>query len=294
MIDLHLHTSHSDGTDSVEELLRKADEKSLEIISITDHDSVDAYFELEINPTIRNAYTGKIIVGSEIKCTFEGENIELLAYGIDYKKIKIKSINRELIQKDILTHLVKTAIELGFRVDENIHIDSKDPKKFFASCVFCDEVLRYKENESLIKKYGSIDRLIFYKDHECNKKSPFYFNSSHYFDDCETLIEKIHEAGGLAFLAHGLNYSFDDNRKTVEKILKTTKIDGLECIHPTFDKDDIDFMISLCKRCDKFVSGGSDYHAQNKPTVSMGTGIDNNMRVDEDVIEDWIDKVEVI
>ena len=44
MIDLHIHTNHSDGTDSVEELLKKAEVKNLEIISITDHDSVGAYY----------------------------------------------------------------------------------------------------------------------------------------------------------------------------------------------------------------------------------------------------------
>ncbi len=42
-IDLHIHTNHSDGTDSVEELLRKAENKKLEIISITDHDQIGAY-----------------------------------------------------------------------------------------------------------------------------------------------------------------------------------------------------------------------------------------------------------
>ena len=47
MIDLHIHTNHSDGTDSVEELLHKAEEKKLEIISITDHDQIGAYIEIE-------------------------------------------------------------------------------------------------------------------------------------------------------------------------------------------------------------------------------------------------------
>ena len=47
MIDLHMHTIYSDGTDSVEELLKKANALNLDIISITDHDSCDAYYELE-------------------------------------------------------------------------------------------------------------------------------------------------------------------------------------------------------------------------------------------------------
>ena len=47
MIDLHLHSNHSDGTDSVAEILKKAEDKKLEIISITDHASIAADFELE-------------------------------------------------------------------------------------------------------------------------------------------------------------------------------------------------------------------------------------------------------
>lgn len=50
MIDLHLHTVHSDGTDTVKELLENAENKKLDFISITDHNSVGAYYEIEENP----------------------------------------------------------------------------------------------------------------------------------------------------------------------------------------------------------------------------------------------------
>ena len=53
MIDLHLHTNYSDGTDTVKELLVNAENNNLEIISITDHDSIDSYYEIE-NSEIRN------------------------------------------------------------------------------------------------------------------------------------------------------------------------------------------------------------------------------------------------
>ena len=58
MIDLHTHTNHSDGTDSVEEILKNAEKNNIEILSITDHDSVDAYFELERNPNLRQLFSG--------------------------------------------------------------------------------------------------------------------------------------------------------------------------------------------------------------------------------------------
>ena len=102
MIDLHMHTNHSDGTDSVEELLKNAEKQNLELISITDHDQVSAYYELEENPSLRNLFSGKIIVGSELKTYFDKVPIEILAYGFDYKKIKIHRINIEKMQKEVL------------------------------------------------------------------------------------------------------------------------------------------------------------------------------------------------
>lgn len=294
MIDLHLHTNHSDGTDSVKELLENAEKQKLDIISITDHNSVGAYFELEENPEIRKIYSGEIIIGSEIKAIFDDVNIEILAYGIDYKKINIKKENKQQVQNDILKHYINVAKKLGIKVDEDIKIDLKDPTKIFACWVFYDSILKYKENEKILKSLGPINRTTFYRDHEGNRNSPFYYNTSKYYDDIQTLIDKIHESGGLAFLAHGLLYPFDNKKEAIEKILKTTTIDGLECIYPLFNKKDTDFMINLCQKYQKFMSGGSDYHAKNKPTISMGTGLNNNISIQKTFVKDWVNKVRKI
>lgn len=288
MIDLHLHTNHSDGTDSVEELLENAEKQKLEIISITDHNSVGAYFELEKNPEIRKKFNGEIVVGSEIKTTFNNTNIEILAYGIDYKNIDIKKENIMQVQSDILNHFIKVAKKLGMKVDENIKVNVEDKDKTYASWVFCDNIMKYRENEEII---GPFNRITFYREHEGNKNSPFYYNTSKYYDDCQTLINKIHKAGGLAFLAHGLIYPFDDKRKTIEELVKTTNIDGLECIYPLFNEEERKFMIGLCEKYNRFMSGGSDYHAKNKPTTFMGTGINNNILIQKDFVGDWINAV---
>lgn len=294
MIDLHLHTKHSDGTDSVEELLSNAEERKLEIISITDHDSIGAYIELENNPDIRKNFSGEIVIGSEIKSIFNDVNIEILAYGIDYKKIEIKKEDRSVVQKDILKHFINVAKNLGLKVDENIKTDVNDPNKIYACWVLYDEITKYKENKEIIDRLGGIDRNTFYREHEGNRNSPFYYNTSKYYDDCQTLIDKIHKSGGLAFLAHGLIYSFEDKKAAVEEILKTSTIDGLECIYPLFSKEEQEYMISLCKKYNKLISGGSDYHAKNKPTTFMGTGINNNINVEKNIVENWINNVRKI
>ena len=58
MIDLHCHTTNSDGTWTVEELLKKAQEINLEVLSITDHDSVKSYFEIQKNKELQNIFKG--------------------------------------------------------------------------------------------------------------------------------------------------------------------------------------------------------------------------------------------
>ena len=118
MIDLHMHTKYSDGSDSVEEILKKAENKKIEVISITDHDSVNAYYELDENPKLKELYSGKIITGIEMMSSYRGVSIEVLGYGIDYKNIKIPKIDIEEIQKNILENMKQVSKKLGLKYNE--------------------------------------------------------------------------------------------------------------------------------------------------------------------------------
>ena len=298
MIDLHLHTVHSDGTDTVKELLENAEAKKLDYISITDHNSVGAYYEIEEMPEIRKVFSGKIIVGSEIKTFYKKISIEILAYGIDFKKIDLIQENQTEVQINIMNHLKNVAKELGLKFDENINPIPGDVSKQFASDVFSENILKYKENEEIINKIGKFcyrndigankNLEFFYRVHETNPNSPFYFDASKYYKSAKEVIEDIHNAGGLAFLAHGFLYPFENKEKTIEEILSTTKIDGAECEYPLFTKEERIIIKALCKKYNKFMSAGSDYHAKNKPNVYMATGINNNLSVDNSFIENWV------
>ena len=81
MIDLHMHTVYSDGDKTVAEILKLCEDKKLEYISITDHDSCKQYEDEAIkNNTI---FTGNIIKGSELQAVFGNKKFEILAYNID-------------------------------------------------------------------------------------------------------------------------------------------------------------------------------------------------------------------
>lgn len=286
MIDVHLHTNHSDGTDTVTELLEKAEQQNLEIISITDHDTLEAYKELE-NSEIRNKFKGEIITGVELKAIYNNHNIEILGYGIDIQKMKIYKC--ENLQEKILEHFKQVADKYKIKYDKDLKID-QERSKIFASFTFAENILQYQENISLLDKLGEkeLTEDNFFRKCESNSNSIFYFDASKYIRDINDIIKDIHDAGGLAFLAHAYEYRFKDTKGEIENIIKTTSIDGFECQHPIFSEEQKREIIQLCQKYNKYMSGGSDYHAKNKPDIQMGTGKDNNVHIDKQFVENWI------
>ena len=76
MIDMHMHTTYSDGADSLIEVLKKAESLKLEYISITDHDTCEGYKELA-KLDVKKYFSGQIINGVEIKCAYKKRLIEI-------------------------------------------------------------------------------------------------------------------------------------------------------------------------------------------------------------------------
>lgn len=291
MIDLHMHTIYSDGTDTVEELLEIAEKQKLEIISITDHNDINAYKELE-KKDIRKKFSGKIIPGVEISTSYKNIMIEVLGYGIDYKKIEILKLNHEEIQKRVLQQLKDKAKGLGLKLNDKIEIDMKDPCKYFAGCVLARELLSYKENKKIIEeKLGNFTDITFFRMHQCNPESPFFIDESKECLSIEETINRIHNAGGLAFLAHPFMYPYKNKEQVIEEILANTELDGLECEYVEFSREERDVLIDIARRNNKFVSGGTDYHHNNKPDIQIGTGKNNNILINRDFIKEWENKV---
>lgn len=293
MIDLHTHTCVSDGTDTIQEILTNAENTKLEILSITDHDTTDGYKNIKEN---RNLFSGVIIPGVELKAFYDGIPVEVLGYGVDPSKIKVNRNNICDMQIDCLNDFKERARKLGLKFDENIEVSRTDSRKKYASFTFANELLKYKENEKILLSIGPMfTQTEFYRVHASNKKSIFYYDESKFGISIEQAIELIHNAGGLAFLAHPLLYPYDkDKYEAIEDIMKTYNLDGLEVEYSTFTTEERQKLKEIAKKYKKYVSAGTDYHANNKPNIKLGTGIDNNMSVEKDLIKDWLDKVEII
>lgn len=288
MIDLHTHTKHSDGSSSTEELLKEAQKAGVKILSITDHDSITAYYDLKDYST-RTLFNGRIITGVEITTIYKGEVIEILGYNFDIKKMQ------EQLQKNVLSFEEKQLKEfeliknhyrkIGVMFDEaNINFN---PKTESSRVAFVKEIKKYKENEKffLYKESLETDKG-FTRNEIFNPKSPLYVDMSSLFPTLEKTLDMIHDADGYAFLAHIYAYS-PNISKDIINIIKNYDLDGIECFYTTFTEEQSQFLVNLCIERNMYISGGSDYHGTRKTNHNIGTG-NNNLNIREELLNNWL------
>lgn len=288
MIDIHSHTTYSDGSTSVEELLNEADKLNLSLLSITDHNTIQAYFELQ-NSNIRDKFKGEIISGIEITTTYKGETIEILGYGFNLETMQqflndnvLTFEEKQLKEYELIKNRYK---DIGVIFDENnIQFNPK-----IESCrpAFAIEIKKYPENYKFFLNKESIDTASgFTRNEVYNPKSPLYVDESSLFPSLETTIEMIHNSGGLAFLAHTFAYS-PNIANELFNIIENYKLDGLECFYTTFTREQSDYLVNVCKGRGMYMSGGSDFHGTRKINHNLGTG-QGNLHIDESVVDNWV------
>ena len=287
MIDLHMHTKYSDGTDDCVELLKRVQKNNLDMISITDHNTTEAYIELE-KIDIKRYYSGTIIPGIELNTKVLNVPIELLGYGIDYKKMneltKTVYLPSEERNKLELERLYEKCIKAGLLLDGNI-VDKYNPNSGFASKFIHLEIIKHDENKKLIDEETWNDTKNFYRKYMSNPEGPLYVEMDDLVPDFETAANLIREAGGLVFIPHIFEYR-ENSRKILEYILKNYKFDGIECYYTTFSDEQTNELLRLCIERNLYVSGGSDYHGTNKPGIEVGIG-KGNLKIENEVIQKW-------
>lgn len=292
MIDLHMHTTYSDGTESCSTVLRKCQEKNLDYISITDHNTALVYEELE-NTDIRNLYKGKIISGIELNTKVLNIPIEILGYGIDYKKmnklvkeIYIPTSERNLIE---IKRLYEKCIKYGIKLSNGcLNTYSSD---IFASVFLHKEITKHQENKKLISSEAWESSKIFYRQYMSDPKTPLYVEMDDFVPNFEVASNLVKECGGLVFLPH--IYEYKDNSKAIlDYILNNYKIDGIECYYTTFTKKQHNAILKVCKENNLFISGGSDFHGKYKPDVNIGVGF-GNLEIPTSILDNWISKVKL-
>ena len=290
MIDLHMHTKYSDGTDSVKEILEKVNKINLEIISITDHNTCDAYEEME-KFDVSKYYNGNIVVGCEFTTSFDNRLIEVLGYGFDYKKVNEylkKYYTPELVNKRtkiLYSRLLEKLNKIGLKfVLEDVN-DKKFESEFFEFEVYM-ELIKYPENFEILKEDIWKTFSDFFRKGLTNKNSKLYINHVEFRPKLNEIITLVHNAGGIVVLAHPYQYKYNDTDEFLNKLYDENNLDGIESFYTNFSNDESQHLVEFARKRNLLISGGSDYHGLNKSNHDLGIGR-GNLNIDKAVINNW-------
>lgn len=288
MIDLHTHTTYSDGTWDVQTLLKKANENRVELLAITDHDTVKAHLELKKND-YSSYFNGKIISGAEFNCVFNNAKIELLGYNFDVEKMNewIEKVhNAEKKAPNLMEefHLLMNACYKNkIKVDD---INYKEDMGWPIDFIF-ESIKKYPENKKYFtdKEWTDIDH--FFRCCTCNTDFPLYIDFSYQTPNAKLVSEEIRNLGGKVFLAHLFTYPLRDYEKYLDSLVENNIIDGIETYYSKFSNEEIKFIETYCRKNNLYMSAGTDCHGDKKPDRKIGIGY-GNMNVQIDVVKDWL------
>lgn len=285
MIDLHTHTNYSDGTWNLKKLLEEAEKSKVEVLSITDHDTINSYKELEkIN--IKDRFKGKIIPGVEFSTVFDGVMFHLLAYNFDYKKLK-KFIcdnyeNRKPNLKKEFDYMIESCQKNNIKIK---NVEYKEDKGWPIDIIF-PEIKKHEENKKYFKEeeWNNID--VFFNSCVTNKNFPVFVDFSIHYPKANLVANAVRNAGGKLFVAHVFKYHLEDTINFLDILKQNNIIDGVEVYHSSFTEEQIRILEEYCKDNNLLMSGGSDCHGEKKVNRKIGVGY-GNLDISKDILREW-------
>ena len=264
LIDLHVHSNCSDGTCSPSELVKKALKENLRAFALTDHDTTDGIDEALL------AASGtclEVIPGIEFSTTYEEKDIHMLGLGIDHhnahfqESLEVFRNHRHTRNLQMIDKLREHGIDISY---EKLLLEYPDCTDVWTRAHFARFLL---DHGYVSSRNEAFDRYL--GDHACcfvprPKVSPFQ------------VISLIHETGGYAVLAHPLLYGFSSqNLELLVRRCKEAGVDGIETVYSRNRGSDESAMRQLARRFGLKITGGSDFHGDNKPDIQLGTGTGN-------------------
>ena len=281
-IDLHIHTTFSDGQLGVKEILEYAKENQIKAISFCDHNVLGAYGFLE-NMIVEDSEI-EIITGIELNFTFQNNNLHMLGYDFDWKKMNEgKYINRknekEIIEEENkkLEFLKSVCKNQGIKFDENIKIYKSNQ---LASTVMKYHMMEFKENDEILDKMlGKNREKSFARGYVHNPNSPFFIDETSGLPTATEIADFIHSSGGKVVLAHPFEYKNLDGKKYIKDIFDLGILDGIECMHTRHTLEQVEYIKEFCKENHLLITGGSDFHRESKQ--KLGYGVNGTVEIDE-------------
>ncbi len=257
-IDLHIHSTASDGRFSPAEIVHQSVEGGLTIMALSDHDTVDG-----ITPALEAAQAFprlKVIPAVEINTDVPSGEAHVLGYFIDYT-------NRELLSAlESLRHSRRERAQKMIAKLRNmgIYIDWQRVQEIAGS----GAIGRPHLAQALLEK-GYINSLREAFTRYISRGCPAYVEREK-ITPVEA-VELILQADGLPVLAHPLTI---DNPEAMIVQLKAVGLVGLEAYYGSYTVDEINRLVGLADKYNLITTGGSDYHGLDASTETMIGGVD--------------------
>lgn len=255
LIDLHIHSNYSDGTQDIEEIIDISASIPLKVISITDHDTIDG-----INPArnhiIKKQYPLDLITGTELSSKYGNLDVHILGYCFNEedeqftKILKFYKEKREERAYKIIDKLSDNGIKLTIELVKSLADGGSIGRPHIARALVQSGAVENIE-EAFSRYLGYFRPAYVPKE----KMTP------------EQAIQYIHQAGGIAVLAHSGRYLTDN---MLNEFI-TFGLDGIEVYHPIHDNKTTYNLLKKAKENSLLVTGGSDSHGLAKSDTYIGS-----------------------
>ncbi|MDA3847683.1 MAG: PHP domain-containing protein [Vallitaleaceae bacterium] len=274
MIDLHVHSYISDGSDRPADIISKAKELGISAIALTDHDTIDG---LEEADEAAKKVGITLIKGIELSVDYgNGRLLHILGLGIEPKNPVFSRIytKYKTDRHNALPIVIEQLQKKGFPVvwEELLEFQSGN---WLDRQAIAKWLVKYGHATSISSAWIEIIDLIGYESGE--------------LISLEDALLMIKLSGGLSFLAHynkliGFEGYTAGEIETSIAELKVKGLDGIERYYPTFTKENHEELDYLIERYELLSSGGTDYHGLNRLSIQLGVG-EGDFSVDDAVYE---------
>lgn len=277
MIDLHVHSDHSDGTCSPEELVTLAQNTGVTAFALTDHDTVSGISKAK-EAAAQSDNSGPevtVISGVEISAAYKAKDIHILGLFVDETNpVLLSALEEAVTARDLRNeHMAERFRSLGIPLTlEDLRL--MNPDTVITRAHFANYLIKYghvKTSQEAFSRYLNYDAPCFVPRE---------------YMQPERAISLILQAGGLPVLAHPLLYKLPPTElETLLKRLSGAGLKGLEVYYSSNTGFDEQICFGLANRYGLLMTGGTDFHGANKPNLYLGTGRNQNLNIPEQLLE---------
>jgi hypothetical protein len=276
VIDLHSHTNESDGTFTPLELVDLAMERGLEALAISDHDTFAGFDQA--SPVARSRGLD-LVCGIELSTRVPGtkvRTVHLLGYFLHQPPPKdFREWLGELIagRRDRNQRLIQSLH------DQGIDIELGEVERLGRTLTGRPHFARVLIQKGYVSTFDEAFRRYL------GEQAPTYVER--FAPYIPVAIERVVKAGGLPVLAHPIRLNFRDPKPEEKFIsqLRDAGLLGIEVFHSDHRPADMERYAALARKLNLAVSGGSDFHGEVKPQISLGTGYNGNLNIPKSVLD---------